>query len=83
MESANETSMSVLHFCSEFKNHIGVSPIAYLISNRLQKARYLLYDLNLSITEVAYRVGYHDIFQFSKQFKKHFGISPRSFRKLK
>lgn len=77
---AKEASMSIPHFCAEFKKHVGTSPIEYLIRMRLQQARHLLYDRNLSISDIADRVGYHDIFHFSKQFKKHFGMSPRAMR---
>jgi len=78
---AKEASMSIPHFCAEFKKHVGTSPIEYQIRMRLQQARHLLYDLNLSISEIANRVGYNDIFHFSKQFKKHFGVSPSTLRK--
>ena len=77
---AKKVSMSIPHFCAEFKKYIGVSPIEYHIRIRLQQAKYLLYDFNLSIAEIAERLGYSDIYQFSKQFKKHFGSSPSSLR---
>jgi len=77
---AKEASMSIPYFCAEFKKYVGTSPIEYQIRMRLQQARYLLYDLNLSISEIATRLGYLDIFHFSKQFKKHFGVSPSSLR---
>lgn len=77
---AKEASMSVPHFCAEFKKYVGTAPIDYLIKMRLQQARYLLYDHNQSIAEIATRVGYNDIFHFSKQFKKHFGVSPKKLR---
>lgn len=78
---AKEASMSVPHFCSEFKKYVLVSPIEYLIRMRLQQAKYLLCDFNLSIAEIADRLGYHDIFHFSKQFKKYFGVSPMGMRR--
>lgn len=80
---AKKASMSAPHFSSEFKKYIGISPIEFHIRIRVQQARYLLYDLNLSIAEIAERVGYNDIYQFSKQFKKHFGLSPSLLRSTK
>lgn len=80
-ELARKASMSIPHFCAEFKKYVGTSPVEYHIRIRLQQARHLLYDLNLSIAEISERVGYHDIYHFSKQFKKHFGVSPSVFRK--
>lgn len=78
---AKQASMSIPHFCAEFKKNVGVSPVEYHIRIRLQLARHLLYDRNLSISEIADRVGYNDIYHFSKQFKKHYGVSPRALRK--
>lgn len=77
---ANISCLSIPHFSAEFKKAFGISPIEYAISLKMQHAKYLLLDHNLSITEVADSVGYKDIFQFSKNFKKRFGSSPKSFR---
>jgi len=80
-ELAKSASLSVPHFCAEFKRHIGRAPIDYLIEVRMVQARYLLRDMNLSVSEVSRQVGYDDPFQFSKLFKKRFGLSPRAARK--
>jgi AraC-like DNA-binding protein len=77
---AEKAGMSVPHLCSEFRRCCGDSPINYLIGLRLKQARYLLLDRGLSIGEIASRVGYDDIYHFSKLFKKHFGVSPRGMR---
>lgn len=77
---AGNAGISVPHLSAEFKRCYGDSPINYLIRQRLQQARYLLLDRGLSIGEIAAKVGYEDIFHFSKLFKKHFGRSPRSMR---
>jgi len=72
---------SVPHFCAEFKRGFGTSPIEYLIRLRLRQAAYLLRDHNLPIGEVARRVGYNDLFYFSRLFKTRFGQGPAAFRK--
>ena len=79
-ELSEKVGMSIPHLSAEFKRCYGDSPINYLIGLRLRQARYLLLDRQLQITEIASRVGYDDIFHFSKLFKKHFGISPRAMR---
>jgi len=79
-ELAEKAGMSIPHLSAEFKRCYGDSPINYLIGLRLRQARYLLLDRQLQITEIARRVGYEDIFHFSKLFKKHFGVSPRAMR---
>lgn len=77
---AEKSDISVPHLCAEFRRCYGDSPINYLIGLRLKQARYLLLDRGLSIGEIASRVGYDDIYHFSKLFKKHFGVSPRAMR---
>ena len=77
---AEKAGLSVPHFCALFKKHFGTSAIDYQIRVRMQQAVYWLKDRNLSIGEVAGRVGYDDIFYFSKLFKKHYGVSPRAMR---
>jgi AraC family transcriptional regulator of arabinose operon len=78
---ASRANISVPHLCSEFKKHFGVPVIDYVIRRRMHEAAYLLHDHNLNITEIAQRVGYDDIYHFSKLFKKHYGKSPRNVRK--
>jgi len=79
-ELAERVSLSPQYLCSLFKRHFGVSPIDYVIRQRLQRAQYLLRNQNLAVGEVGRLVGYEDIFQFSKLFKKRFGESPRMMR---
>lgn len=77
---AEKASCSVAHFCSEFKRYFGCSAIACVIRLRMHRAEYLLRNANLSISEIARRVGYEDIYHFSRLFKKYFGLSPRALR---
>lgn len=78
---AERAALTPQYLCSAFRRYFGVSPIELVIRQRMQRAEYLLQDQNLSISEVGRRVGYEDIFQFSKQFKKHVGVSPNTLRK--
>ena len=61
-------------------DHAGTSPSRYLTDLRMQKAKKLLLDSQLSIKEIAARVGYPDPFHFSKSFKNAVGMSPAQFR---
>jgi AraC-like DNA-binding protein len=79
---AEGVGLSIPHLCAEFRRCYGDSPVNYLIGLRLKQARYLLLNHGLSVGEVASRVGYDDIYHFSKLFKKQFGVSPRALRKL-
>lgn len=59
-----------------FKEETGDSPINYLIKVRLSKARDILEEGRLSIKAAAERVGYTDVYHFSKLFKKYYGYPP-------
>lgn len=63
-----------------FKEVTGVSPIDYLISIRMNKAKDLIKD-GYSIAEAAQNTGFNDIYYFSKYFKKAEGIPPSQYRK--
>ncbi len=77
---AARAHFSVPHLCALFKQHFGRPVMQYLIEVRLHQAACLLTDRALSVKEVARRVGYGDIYHFSKQFKAHYGASPRKYR---
>ncbi|CAN5504140.1 hypothetical protein BH10PLA1_BH10PLA1_16480 [soil metagenome] len=77
---ADRVGLSVPHFCARFKQLFGAAPIAYLLHVRLHTAASLLRDTSLSVAEVGRRVGYRDIYYFSRHFKRQFGMGPRRFR---
>ncbi len=77
---ARMAGCSVGHFCGAFKRWFGVSAIDYLIGLRMQRARILLGDRNLSVHAVARAVGYEDLHHFSKSFRKRHGKPPSAFR---
>lgn len=67
-----------------FKAEFGKSPLEYLTTLRLTKAkRLLVQDDFISIENVATQCGFSDSFYFSTCFKKHRGISPLQYRKMK
>lgn len=63
-----------------FLKHTGELPSKYLISLRIQEAKYLLSrHPELTVKEVAERVGYPDPFYFSRLFKQLTGVAPKEF----
>lgn len=64
-----------------FKKEINMSPVEYIINHKLECAKNLLLNTNLSVGDISCAVGYDDRFAFSKQFKKKYGSSPLKFRK--
>lgn len=58
-----------------------LAPREFFTMIRLKRAEQLLKESGLTITEIAYQVGFKDPSHFSKLFKKQFGVSPREFIK--
>ncbi|WP_269524496.1 helix-turn-helix domain-containing protein [Coraliomargarita parva] len=65
---------------SLFRKAYGLSPGDYRIQVRIEQACALLESSQLSIQEIADRLGYVDAFAFSKQFKQRIGHAPTQFR---
>lgn len=77
---AEAQAVSAPYLSKLFHDRVGTSPSRYLTDLRMQKAKKLLLDSQLSIKEIAERVGYPDPFHFSKSFKNAVGMSPAQFR---
>ena len=73
---AREAGMSVSTFHAHFKAVTASSPLQYLKTIRLHKARLLMVHDGLSAAGAALRVGYESASQFSREFKRHFGDAP-------
>ncbi|MBR6665584.1 MAG: helix-turn-helix domain-containing protein [Lachnospiraceae bacterium] len=74
---AENMYLSTFYISKIFKSETGDAPIRHLINIRLEKAKEIIEQIpGLSIKEVAAKVGYEDVYHFSKQFKKHYGVSP-------
>ena len=82
-EIAETFNYSRNHLYALFKKEYGVSPKEYLINLRIEKARQFLEDksLELSVKEIAYAIGFHDPFYFSKLFSSKVGVSPLQYKK--
>ena len=68
------------YFSSIFRAGPGVSPRTYLIRYRLEKACELMKDDALSLSEIAWSVGYPDRLQFSRAFRRVMGLPPKRWR---
>ncbi|MHB8988816.1 MAG: AraC family transcriptional regulator [Desulfobulbia bacterium] len=73
---AREAGMSVSSFHHNFKAVTSASPLQYLKSIRLHKARMLMVQDGLNASTAAGRVGYESASQFSREYKRHFGSTP-------
>jgi transcriptional regulator GlxA family with amidase domain len=72
--------VSIHHFARGFKQSTGITPHQYLIQQRVQRAREMLTHTNLSLSEVAYAVGFSDQSHLAHHFRQAFGITPGRFR---
>ena len=63
-----------------FSQYLGISPKQYIQKLRMQRAEFLLFSTDESISVVASSVGYNDALLFSKMFKRFYGISPTKYR---
>ena len=71
--------MSSYHFLRLFKQSLGVTPHQYILQSRIEKAKYLLQQSELSIAEIAVRVGFCDQSHLTRYFKRIVGVTPKQF----
>lgn len=69
------------YFSRKFKQEKGVSPKTYLMNIRLNAAKLLLTDTNLSVHELSEKVGFTDDTYFITYFKNRYGVTPLEYRK--
>jgi AraC-like DNA-binding protein len=79
---AAEIGMSVSAFHHHFKAVTSTSPLQYLKTVRLHKARMLILHDGIGAAVAADRVGYESASQFSREFRRLFGHSPTERRSL-
>jgi len=72
--------ISTSHFARAFKKQFKISPIQYLLSIRIEKAKTLLEETNLKVGDIASSVGFSAQQRFNDIFKKHLGLSPSEYR---
>ena len=73
--------LSADHLTRSFKKRYGKTVSEYILSQRMQLARELLRNSDLTITMVAGKVGFGSYSHFTEQFKKFYGMTPREFQK--
>jgi AraC-like DNA-binding protein len=72
--------VSRFYFCKLFKKATGLTLTEYVARVRVEKAKSLLVDPSLRISEVAFAAGFGSIPQFNSVFKQHLGMPPTEFR---
>lgn len=77
----NAISYSVAHLSRVFKKETGKSVMQYALDLKIEKAKALLTENELSLTEIATRLGYDDYNYFTHAFKNRVGVSPLNYQK--
>lgn len=71
---------SLFYFCKIFKKHTGINFTEYVSRVRTEKAKGLLLNPNLRVSEIAYEIGFQSLTHFNRVFKKIVGESPTAYR---
>jgi len=79
---ADYVKLSSRNLNRRFKSATGSSPQAYLQNQRISNAKDLLRHSNLSISEIAWKVGLQDAGYFSRLFRQHCETSPLRYREM-
>src|SRR5436190_5047337 len=75
-ELSRKVAINECYLKKGFKELFGTTVFDFYQSQRMEHAKYLLYEKGLSVTEVSMLLGYSSISHFSTAFKKHTGLKP-------
>lgn len=78
---AKAVNISANHLSEKFKQVTGVNFVEYVARTRFEKARDLLREGDLRISEIAFAAGFQSLSQFNRIFKKLSGKSPTDYRR--
>jgi AraC family transcriptional regulator len=73
--------MSPFHFCRSFKKITGHTPMQFVVRLRIERSKKLLkfHSKSMSISQVAYAVGFYDSSNLNRHFKRLTGLTPTEF----
>ncbi|MEM1226071.1 MAG: AraC family transcriptional regulator [Planctomycetota bacterium] len=80
-ELAAMANLSTTHFNARFRAILRLSPSQYVLSRRISHAQRLLSQTDVSIIEIASKVGFFDQSHFTKRFRRVTGLTPLGYRK--
>lgn len=79
---SDKACMSTTSFYRFFKRELGMSPIEFVLSEKIKCAKKLLRNPAIQINEVCYLSGFEDANYFTRLFKKYEGITPKQYQLL-
>ena len=77
---ASVSGVSEAHFARSFKHAFGLPPHRYLLTRRIERAKALLRDTDLAVTEIAFQTGWNSLGTFGRIFRDITGESPSELR---
>jgi len=77
---SDKACMSTTSFYRYFKRELGMSPIEYILNEKIKHAKKLLSNPNIHINEVSYASGFEDCNYFIRLFKKYEGVTPKQYQ---
>lgn len=77
---ASTAGLSVHHFARAFRQTVGVPPHEYLLRQRVDRARQMLNQTDLPLSEIALSVGFSDHSHFARHFRRLTGTTPSAAR---
>ncbi|MDP0501863.1 MAG: AraC family transcriptional regulator [Verrucomicrobiota bacterium JB022] len=80
-ELAAEAELSISQFSRRFKTFTGYAPGRFAIEERISRAEAYLLETDLTIEAIAERLGYRDVYFFSRQFRRFRGSAPSDWRR--
>lgn len=78
---AQQFGFGVRNFKRRFKEATGYTPLCYLQTLRLEKAKQLLESTRMSLESITYKVGYEDSNSFRRLFQQRIGLLPAAYRR--
>lgn len=79
-ELASIACLSTEHFIRLFRKTVRYTPIQYVNNKRMERAQILLATSNISVNQIAAKLGFHDVSYFVKSFKKLTGMTPAKYK---
>ena len=79
-EIAQSANLSRYHFLRAFRDAFHLTPHEYLTRKRIERAKELLADSDLMVTEICFEVGFESLGSFSTLFHRIVGWSPLIYR---
>jgi AraC-like DNA-binding protein len=76
---SREVGISRVHLNRKLKELLGTSPSTLIRSVRLKQAAFLLIDNDVTVSEIAYSVGFSSPSYFTSNFTSYFGMTPKAF----